>query len=150
MTRSKLRSFLLAMAIAYISQMAGCSSFNRDWNALAETESSATGIEGRWEGTWLSDANAHHGGLRCIIASDENGIIQARYRATYAWLLRFEYTVPMTVQREGETWRFSGEADLGSLAGGHYEYNGTVQGDAFHSTYSSAGDHGTFEMTRVR
>ena len=55
----------------------------------------------------------------------------------------------MTVREEKEAIAFSGEADLGSMAGGVYTYDGRVSDEAFHSTYKSSGDHGTFDMHRV-
>ena len=48
------------------------------------------------------------------------------------------------------TLSFTADADLGWLAGGKYEYDGSVEGDDFQSTYNSKGDHGTFEMQRVK
>ncbi len=134
--------------------VAGCSTFERDWDALGQTPavetSVETGLAGHWDGTWLSDANGHGGGLRCIIAPDESGTLIARYHATYSGFLTFEYDMPMSVQKNGDTFRFSAEADLGWLAGGLYEYAGTVVGDEFKSTYKSKGDNGTFRMQRVR
>jgi hypothetical protein len=149
MRRTPVRSGLPILLVWSSSLLAGCSTFNRDWEAMDQAAEVASGIEDRWEGTWLSDANGHTGALRCILATDEVGTLNARYRARYGGCFSFEYTVPMAVWRDGEVYRFSGEADLGLLAGGRYEYEGTVVGDAFTSTYTSARDHGTFQMTRV-
>lgn len=115
-----------------------------------------SGLPGRWKGEWRSDSNGHHGELRCIITEDESGTLHARYRARYGWFFTFEYDMPMTAERiaddekGGRAYRFSASADLGWLAGGVYAYEGTVRGDVFHSTYTSSGDRGTFEMRRVR
>ncbi len=76
-------------------------------------------------------------------------MLQARYHATYGPFFTFEYTVPMTVSRAGEAFRFSAGADLGWLAGGWYDYEGRVVGDEFTSTYRCKRDHGTFRMSRV-
>lgn len=134
--------------------LVGCSTFERDWNAVAELASThATadaGITGRWRGIWRSDANGHHGGLRCIITTTDDGGLHARYHATYARVLTFEYDMPMTVEHDGATSRFAADADLGWLAGGRYEYVGTVVGDAFHATYESAKDHGIFKLRRAQ
>ena len=136
-------------ALLLVVLLAGCSTFDRDWDALAETTETGHGVEGRWSGTWLSDVNGHTGGLRCILAANDDGTFQARYHATYAGWITFEYTMPMTVRQEGETYHFAAEADLGWLAGGLYEYDGSIVGDEFRSTYACSRDHGTFEMTRV-
>ncbi len=151
---AKTRFVFLILSCCSCSLFAGCSTFERDWDALGQTPavetSVETGLAGHWDGTWLSDANGHGGGLRCIIAPDESGTLIARYHATYGGFLTFEYDMPMSVQKDGDTYRFAAEADLGWLAGGLYEYAGTVVGDEFNSTYKSKGDHGTFRMNRVR
>jgi len=140
--------------------LGGCSTFERDWEAAASAGAAAEGsLEGRWQGTWLSEVNEHTGDLRAIVTRREKDTgsqaeprpeYDARYHATYGCCFSFEYTVPMTASREGETLRFEGSADLGWLAGGVYHYTGEVRGDEFHSTYKSEDDHGTFRMRRVR
>ncbi len=139
---------LLVMAL--LSVLPGCSTFERDWKAMADQEAPGAGIEGRWNGTWLSDSNGHGGGLRCIISREEDDTLLARYHATYGKALTFEYDMPMAVVVDGEVYHFSAEADLGWLAGGVYEYDGTVEGDQFRSNYECKSDHGTFEMERVK
>jgi len=150
----------MLIVFGMLPALGGCSSFNRDWNrmeriALAETEPMQTpsgplaGMLGRWQGEWRSDANGHHGKLRCIITRGDGADLHARYRARYGWFFTFDYDMPMAVEHHGATYHFSASADLGWLAGGEYQYDGTVTGDTFHATYESSGDHGTFEMTRV-
>lgn len=126
----------------------GCSTFNRDWRAAAQQPAPANSIEGRWEGRWLSDVNGHNGNLRCLMTRESDTRYQARYRATYRKLLRFSYTVPLTVAAGDGVWQFSGEENLGKLAGGIYRYEGRATTTNFHSTYTSKYDHGTFEMHR--
>jgi hypothetical protein len=67
---------------------------------------------------WLSDVNAHTGKLRCLITHQTNDLYAARFRATYMKVLRFSYTVPLTVNASNEVWHFRGAEDLGALAGG--------------------------------
>src|SRR5262245_49499068 len=105
-------------------------------------------MEGRWQGHWLSDVNGHNGALLCIVTRQENGDYAARFRATYLKVLKFGYTVPLKVERTNDVWHFSGEENLGSMAGGVYEYDGTATPTNFHSTYRSKYDHGIFDMTR--
>ena len=147
------RCIFLILSVWSCLMFAGCSTFQRDWDAMELTSGvesiTESGLAGQWKGTWLSDANGHGGGLRCIIAPDESDTLIARYHATYSGFLTFEYDMPMSVQKDGDTYRFDAEADLGWLAGGRYEYEGTVVGDEFNSTYKSKGDHGTFRMQRV-
>jgi hypothetical protein len=144
-----LRAIILLLFAGGAALLAACSTFERDWDAHVPAQETASGAEGRWSGIWASTASGHSGGLRCILHEDEAGTLHARYRATYARVLTFEYTVPMTLLREGDTYRFSGAADLGWLAGGRYEYEGTVVGDRFESTYRCESDRGVFRMRRV-
>ena len=60
----------------------------------------------------------------------------------------FNYTVPLKVLKTNDVFNFTGDADLGSLAGGLYHYDGQAAGTNFFSTYSCKYDHGTFQMTR--
>jgi hypothetical protein len=157
MTRALLQVLLLSLGIGGGAVLTGCSTFARDWQAMgaiaddadAHTVTAALALEGRWKGTWHSDVNDHSGKLRCIVTTDEEGELQARYHATYGCCFTFEYAMPMAVRQEGEVYHFSAEADLGWLAGGLYEYEGQVVGDEYTSTYSCERDNGTFQMKRV-
>jgi hypothetical protein len=141
-------SHLTGFAAIALLLLCGCSSFNSDWRRVAKQPSSQDSIAGRWEGRWVSDVNAHTGTLRCIITAETNGICQARFRATYRKILSYSYTVPLKVEQRGDVWIFSGEEDLGAMAGGIYRYQGTATATNFHSTYDSKYDHGLFEMRR--
>jgi hypothetical protein len=131
--------------------LCGCSSFERDWEALANAPPAAGELEGRWEGGWRSEATSHEGGLRCIVTRVEGDRYDMRYRATYRLvfcLLSFEYTVRMESSEEGGRILFRGEEDLGWLAGGRYTYEGEAGGGELRSRYRSSGDHGEFSMKR--
>jgi len=144
--RRKVIVFVLLAAV-------GCSTFEADWEAAGgmPLPSFPTALEGRWKGTWQSDANGHSGALRCLLRRAEGeSRYSARYHATYWGFFTFEYEVLMDASQESGTWKFRGSADLGWLAGGVYEYAGEAQGDEFRSTYASKADRGTFRMSRVR
>lgn len=134
--------------LALTTLIFGCSSFNREWKRVGQQPAPTDGITGRWEGYWLSDVNAHTGKLRCIITHQTNDVYAARFRAHYLKILRFSYTVPLTVTTNNGVWHFHGEEDLGALAGGLYRYDGSANATDFHSTYDSKYDRGTFEMQR--
>src|ERR1051325_10046821 len=114
---------------------AGCSSFNRDWKKTGRSSAAAAGLEGRWEGQWISEVNGHHGRLRCIVQKQED-VYQARFRAKYRKILSFGYTVPLRAEPIDNGYKFRGEADLGTLAGGVYHYEGHADATSFFSTYS--------------
>jgi len=131
-----------------VFMLAGCSSFNRDWQRAAVQPAPVNDFSGRWEGSWQSDANGHNGKLRCLVTKMNDREYEARYRAKYKKILSFSYAVPLSVERTGEIYRFKGEADLGKLAGGVYRYDGTASSTNFISTYNSRYDHGYFRMAR--
>lgn len=126
----------------------GCASFNREWRNAGKQPAPPTAITGRWEGQWLSDVNAHTGKLRCIVTHQTNALYAARFRASYLEILRFSYTVPLTVSATNNVWQFQGEVDLGAMAGGVYHYTGSATPTNFHSTYDSKYDRGVFELRR--
>jgi len=140
-----------AAALGFLASIGGCvSTFEDDWKAAAGF---AVGIEGRWEGTWTSDASGHHGGLRCLVTRRPDQGFEARYHATYqGWCgtVGFEYTVPISTESGAEGWKLHGNADLGWLAGGVYEYDGVATVTRFFCNYQASEDHGVFNLERPR
>lgn len=124
----------------------GCSSFHRDWRKAGKTD--APGIAGRWEGTWTSDASGHKDKLRCLLTPISEETYEARFHAKYRKVLSFGYTATFTGRQTNDVFNFSGDADLGRLAGGVYTYEGQISPVKFISTYKSKYDYGTFEMKR--
>jgi hypothetical protein len=141
-------SAVLALLAATSLFAAGCSTFNRDWKKAAATPAGNTLLEGRWEGSWRSDVNGHTDRLRCLITKLDQGLYQARFHAKYRKIFSFGYTVPLRAENTNGQVHFSGEADLGSLAGGLYKYKGHAEATNFFSTYTCKYDHGTFQMGR--
>ena len=143
----------LAMVAVLFLACAGCSRFEKDWRAAAALDSTGTNsLAGRWQGTWKSDVNGHTDELRCLITPIDAGRFTARYHARYRrglFRFTFQYTVSLAARETPAGWNFSGEADLGWLAGGMYRYAGTASGNRFHSTYDSRYDRGRFELERV-
>jgi len=145
-----------AAALALLS-LAGCSSFDRDFEQEAHPRSVNPGslsLVGKWEGTWTSDETGHTGALRCIITGSGNGEYAARYHATYGWCLfqfTFEYTLPTTAVQSGSAWSLHGSSFLDSwIAGGLYSYEARVEGGEYVASYRSSFDRGIFRMKKVR
>jgi hypothetical protein len=145
--RSLRRFAFVVLMPAVVLLGVGCSSFNRDWRKAGRNSDTASGLEGRWEGQWISGVNSHHGKLRCIVTKGGDGY-QARFHAKYRKILSFGYTVPLKVSPTGNGYKFDGNADLGALAGGIYHYEGHADATNFFSTYSCKYDHGKFQMQR--
>jgi hypothetical protein len=145
--RSIRRLAWIAVMPALVLIGVGCSSFNGEWRKTGKNPAASSGLEGRWEGEWISDVNRHHGRLRCIV-NKEGNVYRARFHAKYHKILSFAYTVPLKAEPTEGGYQFRGEADLGSLAGGIYHYEGHANATTFFSTYSCKYDHGTFQMQR--
>lgn len=125
---------------------AGCSTFNRDWKRAA-SQPSAEALGGRWEGTWRSERNGHHGGLRALARPLDAGHYEFRFRASYWKILRFGYTAELAVApADGSANTFEGEADLGIW--GVFQFQGQATPHQFRSQYETSHDHGVFEMQR--
>jgi hypothetical protein len=139
------RASVLAVLLAAVT---GCSNFGREWKAAARQPAPTAGIGGRWEGTWVSEANGHSGRLRAILTPESEASYRTRFRARYAGILSFGYTVTLLTTNDAGVVRFGGQADLGKFAGGVYTYAGYATPTNFFSTYKSKGDHGRFEMRR--
>jgi len=149
-TRSRRRRdrFTACAALLSLLLLCGCSSFNRDWRKAEHQPVALDSIEGRWEGSWISDVNGHNGKLRCLLTREEDSRYRARFRATYWKVLRFSYAVPLEFHPHDLGWELNGEANLGKLAGGVYYYEGRASLTNLHSTYRSKYDHGRFELRR--
>lgn len=147
-TRSRRRRdrFTACAVLLSLLLVCGCSSFNHDWRKA--TPVAPDSIEGRWEGSWISDVNGHHGKLRCLLTREEDSRYRARFRATYWKVFRFSYAVPLEFHPHDTGWELNGEANLGKLAGGVYYYEGRASLTNLYSTYRSKYDHGRFELRR--
>jgi len=147
-------SFLKILAsmslLAALLFAGGCSTFNYDWRA-AQQPPPPNDLQGRWQGVWVSQVTGHKNELRCLVTKLDDATYQARFHAKYrkGWFtVTFNYTVPLKAVKTDDSFNFTGDADLGSLAGGLYHYDGHAAGTNFFSTYSCKYDHGTFQMAR--
>jgi hypothetical protein len=174
MVRSKMLCAAAAAALLAIClSSVGCS-FDRRWRAMsreawaqpsavaataalsaapatAPASASVDPLAGRWEGTWKSEHNGHSGRLRAIVDRVDANAYRIEYDGWFFGILRYTHGMNVTATPApdgGKTIRFSGEEDLGALAGGVYRYDGTADGTEFKSTYQSKDDHGRFEMKR--
>ena len=142
------KSSFIGLSLALLLGVTGCSTFQREWRAAGKAQPAANDIQGRWEGTWSSRTNGHHGRLRCLISKETDSQYLARFHANYHKILSFSYAVALTVRAADGAYQFQGDADLGRMAGGGYHYEGRATPTNFFSTYQAKGDGGVFEMKR--
>jgi len=150
LTSKKALSLQVLLPLALSLFLTGCSSFSREWRTTLKQPQAADSIAGAWEGRWVSDLSGHEGKLWCIMTRKTESEYDARFKARYKKIFSFSYTVPMQVKRSGNSWKFEGEADLGKIAGGVYNYTGAASTTNFFSTYDNKYDHGKFEMARPK
>ncbi len=133
----------------FLTLATGCTPFHHEWRKAGRSPASSAPYVGRWEGEWISARNGHHGKLRCLLGENSTSTeFRAHFLATYAKVLRFGYVANLTGSQTNGTVRFTGESDLGKLAGGVYRYSGSADATHFSCTYESKYDHGTFKMNR--
>lgn len=145
---SIIRTISHALAAIFVN----CRRFRREWEEREERAASAPasdrGMAGLWRGEWISNATGHKGELRCIMTQLGAGRYSAFFHARYMRLLRVCYETELVGTVEDGIFRFSGEQDLGRLAGGVYRYEGEADASNFVSTYESRYDHGEFRLSR--
>ena len=132
------------------SSLSNCSiGFHQQWHEAAALSPKPKDARGAWVGTWRSEVSGHHGDLKAVVTAAPSESpphdFNFRYHATYAKILSGSFTTTHHVDDSG---KLTGSEDLGSFAGGVYRYEGMVTPTEFRATYTSAKDHGVFEMKR--
>jgi hypothetical protein len=110
----------------------------------ADTATPSANPPAAWEGTW-EGSNGHAGELSCQVAAQGDGQWEGKFTGTCD--RRFAYEVKMQGKKDGDTIRFTGQADLGEKDGGLFQWTGRIEGDQFIGEYKSdAGKTGKFQM----
>lgn len=136
---------LLLLSALFLS---ACTGLPRGWSEAKRTPPSHP-AGGAWAGTWRSETNGHHGGLRAVAVPQPQPVWPFRFRASWAKILCAGFTVDATVQPDPEGWVVSGNKDLGRHFGGVFHFRGTIRGGVFEARYESGLDRGVMEMRRV-
>jgi len=105
MSPMQCKRLALTLLLILTCAIGGCSSFDKEWQAIAAEKANAGPgdghrgpyefAEGRWVGRWHSDWNGHSGKLRAIVTPIDGYRVRARFHATYAKALTFEYTATL-------------------------------------------------------
>jgi hypothetical protein len=139
--------FFVLMVAAGLVGLTGCSSFHKEWKASMKGPAPTDSINGPWIGDWKSDANGHHGSLKCVVTKTSDTTYRAHYRAHFFKIFWYTYAATLNGNETNGVVMMRGEADLGK-AGGVYQYEGTATPTEFRSSYSSKHDHGNYQMMR--
>jgi len=137
------------VAVALLLGMAGCSTFERDYQNVVQSKASALSIEA-YEGRWQSEAGRGGDKLWALVSRTAADTYHARFRAKYDWLFTVEEEVDLHVTPGSAPPHATGEADLGWLKGGVYKYDATLTPGRLDATYESKYDHGTFTLERAK
>ncbi|HEX4131218.1 MAG TPA: hypothetical protein VHZ24_14355 [Pirellulales bacterium] len=139
------------LLLGAVSAIVGCtpfSNFRSQCECASCKYSGAADLSGCWEGTWCSQHSGHNGYLDAVITPCGGGKYHARFHATFFKFFSYEYETTLTAYAQDGVYHFSGQKDLGRIAGGMYYYNGTTTACDFYATYCSSKDHGVFKMRR--
>ena|SRR5688572_30443721 len=126
---------------------ANCRDFTKRWEEAAGLD--ANSVSGRWSGEWISEASGHRGPLQGVLSVVSPGLWHLAFRAKYSGVFRACYSTDFTVAQADGRWTFTGRQDLGTLAGGEYEYNGHATLTEMVCRYKAAADHGEFRLRRA-
>lgn len=116
---------------------------------MASRHADAADMAGCWSGYWASHCSTHKGCLKAIITRCNESTYHVRFHATFFKFLSYEYEMTLqATQADDGTYHFTGQKDLGRLAGGMYYYSGTATATTFTAHYHCCKDQGVFVMQR--
>lgn len=145
---SKMKKLLPLTILALVCLLqSGCLTYHTSWKKPEPLKNDH--IVGRWQGTWISEHNGHKGKLRAVATHLEGNQYRFKFGATFMFLMTATYDVQFTILPGDNFNILTGEQELPGYMGGLYKYEGKIENDQFTSTYRSALDHGTFQMTKV-
>lgn len=134
------------MAVAAVSLLCGCSSFDREWARAAKLPPLESDPMGAWTGTWQNTNNTHGGALRAVLVRTSATNYTATFHATWG-KHSGTFSTRLVGPRKGNELEFSGSKRLLFV---RIRNVGTVNPTNFVSTYESRFDNGTFTLSRPR
>jgi hypothetical protein len=150
------------LCLISLGLLASCSSFDIRWmNTPTPVAANPSALlDGKWEGTWQSDATDYHGKIRAIAVHETETIVDKRLVKQYECWFKFywfeipfdEFKVTLNAQdMENGRVHFEGKKDLGFYKGGIVRYAGSVdpKKDSMFTDYESEKDAGTYKLRRI-
>jgi hypothetical protein len=155
----RIASILCLVSMGFL---ASCSAFDWQWlqtEAPQEANPSAL-LDGKWEGTWQSDATDYAGHLQAIVVHSSEALIDKEHVQQYSATFRMrwyevpfnEITVTLNATRmEDGRIHFEGVKYVGFVKGGSLRLDGYLfpKKNVFYCDYATEKDSGTYKMIRV-
>ena len=131
--------------LAALPWIAGCRSFEKDWQQAASgSESAPARGTGRWIGTWGNTNNGHGGPLRAVHVSPDGTNYNARFHAVWG-SHSGSFRTTLHGAWQGDECRFTGSR---RVLGFRIETDGTLTDQTLEAVYTSAFDNGRFTLRR--
>lgn len=142
--------------------LASCSAFDWQWaqTPAPSAPNPAALLDGKWEGTWQSDATDYAGHLQAIVIHSSEALIDKEHVQQYAATFRMRwYEVPFneismtlnaTPMADGRI-HFEGVKYVGFVKGGFLRLDGYIfpKKNMLYCDYATDKDSGTYKMDRV-
>jgi hypothetical protein len=150
------------LCLASLGLLASCSAFDWQWMQTDPLPSAnpAALLDGKWEGTWQSDATDYAGHIQSIAIHTTQTIVDQeavqQYEASFRlkWyeigFQEFTLTLNSTKMDNGRI-HFEGKKDMGFGSGGILRLDGYIfpDKDEMYCDYANDKDSGTYKLRRI-
>jgi hypothetical protein len=150
------------LCLVSLGLFASCSAFDQRWadTPAPKAANPSALADGKWEGTWQSDATDYQGQIQAMILHTTQTILDKETVQQYEASIRMrwmevpydEYTVTLNATKlaDGRV-HFEGKKDLGYFKGGILRFDGFIfpDKDELYCDYASDKDAGTYKMRRI-
>jgi len=157
-----MRRFASFLCLASLGLFVSCTAFDSRWAATPTPKSANPSAlaDGKWEGTWQSDATDYNGQVQALVLHTSQTILdketvqqyEASFRMRWMQIGYDEYTVTLNATKlaDGRI-HFEGKKDLGFYKGGIIRFDGFIypDKDSLYCDYASEKDAGTYKMRRI-
>ncbi len=150
-SRLALKAFrALAVSGAALLFLVSCATpgYRNAWKSAQGAPVSKAGIEGAWEGVWISDKNGHTGDLRCVVTKTGDDEYLFHYWATWAGGMKGAFKITCEAEERQGVVHVEGSKRLPPF--GTYHHRGKLTATTFTATFrSDKSNVGSFELERV-
>lgn len=120
--------------------------FKTEWTRFAARNSQ--GIQGCWQGTWVSSDRGKSWPVKCIFTRIAPGTYIATFSRRYFDLLPVSHELQLRVVEGKEKYELEGAADLGKWSGGVHHFQGIGSRHSISCQFHSPKDNGELRLSR--